>query len=231
MNERTLSVALADSISNEVINCTGDIVEVGLDAIIDDGILKDVPILSTVISLYKIGDSIRERCNLKKIAVFVNELNKGAVSDEKKKEYREKFITNEKFRNQQIEYLLVLIDRYIGYDKPRLLAKLYLAYLDGIIIWEELTMYAEVVDRFLLLDYGTLTSPVEKWIVYRNIGGESILRLVALGLMCEITEVSSWIERENGHFSVTSESLTKLTSKEKIYKLTEFGEKLVNIFR
>lgn len=231
MNERTLSVALADSISDEVISCTGDIVEVGLDTIIDDGILKDVPILSTVISLYKIGDSIRERCNLKKIAVFVNELNKGIVSDGKKKEYREKFITNDKFRNQQIEYLLVLIDRYIGYDKPRLLAKLYLAYLDGIIIWEELTMYAEVVDRLLLLDYNTLKSPAEKWIVYRNIGGESILRLVALGVMCEITETSSWIERENGHFSVTSESLTKLTSKEKIYKLTEFGEKLVNILR
>ena len=231
MNERTLSVALADSISDEVISCTGDIIEVGLDTIMNDGILKDVPILSTVISLYKIGDSIRERCNLKKIAVFVNELNKGIVSDRKKKEYREKFITNDKFRNQQIEYLLVLIDRYIGYDKPRLLAKLYLAYLDGIIVWEELTMYAEVVDRFLLLDYNTLKSPVEKWIVYRNIGGESILRLVALGLMCEITETSSWIERENGHFSVTSESLTKLTSQEKIYKLTEFGEKLVNILR
>lgn len=44
---------------------------------------------------------------------------------------------------------MILIDRYIGVEKPQQLAKLYLAYLDGVIDWNELTKYAEVVDRFL----------------------------------------------------------------------------------
>lgn len=152
MEEKSLSIAFADSLTEESISCVSDYLEIGLDAVMDDGILKDIPIVSTAIALYKIGSSIKERHNLKKLLVFLNELNNGILDEQKRKEYQQKFQSNEKFRNQEIEYLLVLIDRYISYDKPQLLAKLYLAYLDGIIIWEELTMYAEVVDRLLYLD-------------------------------------------------------------------------------
>ena len=50
-------------------------------------------------------------------------------------------------RNQELEYIMVLIDHYISYDKPDMLAKLYLAYFREDILWQEL--YAEVIDQFL----------------------------------------------------------------------------------
>ena len=112
-----------------------------------------------------------------------------------------------------------------------MLAKLYLAYLDGEIIWEEFTMYAEVIDRFLLLDCRTLTSDAESFIVPRGIvGGESILRLVALGLMAEVTDTSAFVEHGN-NISMTWETLTRSISTDKTYRRTEFGEKLANILR
>lgn len=44
---------------------------------------------------------------------------------------------------------MIIVDRYVSYEKPRLLATLYLAYSDGNIEWTEFTTYTEVVDRLL----------------------------------------------------------------------------------
>lgn len=231
MEEKSLSIAFSDSLGETAISCASDLAEIGLDAVLDDGIFKDIPILSTVVAIYKIGSSIKERHNLKKLIVFLNEINNGIVDEEKRIKYQQQFKSNEKFRNQEIEYLLVLIDRYISYDKPKLLAKLYLAYLDGAIIWEELTMYAEVIDRFLLLDCRTLISADGKIIVHRNIGGESVLRLVALGLMTEVTDTSAFIEDGNGGYALTWGSLSCSHSLDKNYIRTEFGNKLAEILK
>lgn len=230
MQEKSLSVSFGESLKENVTGIVSDFTELGLDAVLEDGILKDVPIVSTAVALYKIGSSIKERHNLKKLYVFMNEINKGIVSEEKLEEYKRKFQSNDKFRNQEIEYLLVLLDRYISFDKPQMLAKLYLAYLDGIIIWEELMMYAEVVDRFLLLDCGMLTSADGKVTVHRNIGGESVLRLEALGLMTETNENSIFEQTRNG-FGISTASMKRFSTNDKTYIRTEFGDKLAQILK
>jgi hypothetical protein len=112
-----------------------------------------------------------------------------------------------------------------------MLAKLYLAYLDGTIIWEELTMYAEVIDRFLLLDCKFLMSESDAYKTYRNIGAEPILRLVALGLMVEDIGQTLFVDDGRGGLSITSTSMERSKKKERIYKKTEFGEKLATILR
>lgn len=53
MEEKSLSIALGDSIKQESIGCISNIAEIGLDAIMEDGILKEVPIISTAVALYK----------------------------------------------------------------------------------------------------------------------------------------------------------------------------------
>lgn len=232
MEEQSLALSFSNSLTEEVSGITGEYVELGLDALVEDGLFKDIPIVSTAVAVYRIGKSIRERYHIAKLISFLNEINKGAADGEKREQYREKFAGNEKFRNQELEYIMILTDRYISFDKPRMLAKLYLAYLDGAIIWEEFTMYAEVIDRFLLLDCRTLTSDSEIFIVPRGIvGGESILRLVALGLMAEVTDTSAFKEHDNGNISMTWETLTRSVSTDKVYRRTEFGEKLANILR
>ena len=92
-------------------------------------------------------------------------------------------------------------------------------------------MYAEVVDRFLLLDCGTLISGDGKTIVHRNIGGESVLRLVALGLMAETTESSPFVQHGDGNFGLTIEGLKKSISTDRVYRRTEFGDKLAEILK
>ena len=229
MEIKSLVTSFEDSISEEVSGCVTELTEIGLDAIMDEGLLKEIPFVSTAISIYKIGQSLKERQYVSKLAVFLDEINKGIADEAERSKYREKFRADQKFRHKELEYLLVLIDRYISFDKPQMRAKLYLAYLDGTIIWEEFTMYAEVIDRFLLLDCSTLLSTSVKTRVIHNIGGESVQRLVALGLMCETDEDSLFQAHPSGNVGVTHESLMRYQSGTKVYKRTEFGEKLANI--
>ncbi len=84
MNEKSLSIAFGDSLKEESLSCIGDLVEAGLDAFMKEGLLKEIPIISTAISLYKIGDNILERYNYKKLVVFLNEINNGIVDNQKK---------------------------------------------------------------------------------------------------------------------------------------------------
>lgn len=231
MEDQSLALAFGNSLTEEVSGLAGEYAELTLDSLVEDGLFKDIPLVSTFTAVYRIGKSISERYHIAKLIAFLNEINKGIVDEEKRQNYREKFASNEKFRNRELEYILILIDRYISFDKPQMLAKLYLAYLDGTIIWEEFTMYAEVIDRFLLLDRGTLISKSRRFIVYDNIGAEAILRLVALGLMVETTDTSIFSPDINGGFSLTVENLKKAVATERVYERTEFGEKLANILR
>lgn len=229
MDERELSCAFSDTLREDFRDGVSEIAEVGLDSIMNDGILKEIPFFSTAITVYKIGHSIKDRNNIKKMAVFFNEINKGIVSEEKRIGYQEKIRQNEKFRNQEIEYLLVLIDRYVGYDKPKMLAKLFMVYLEDTITWCEMAMYSEVIDRFILSDFDTLMASSGEVVIHENIGNESILRLIALGLMVETTNNSPFKEHAGGNIGITWEALTQSQSGDRTYKRTEFGEKLASI--
>lgn len=231
MEEQSLALSFSNSITNKISDILVEYAELGLDALGEEGVLKEIPIISTVMSIYGIGKSIRERHHMAKLISFLDEINKCICDENKRQEYRSKFYSNVKFRNKELEYILILVDRYISLDKPKILAKLYLAYLDEKIIWKEFTIYAEIIDRFIVLDYDTLITEAEKIIIHRNMGGESVLRLVAFGLMMEVMDTSLFAERDDGSLGITHRTLSSSISTDKIYKRTEFGEKLANILR
>lgn len=226
MEKDTLSASFRDSLKAlDRPSCSW--AEVTLEEILDNDILKEIPFISTAISIYKTTKDIIGYHNIKKLAIFIDSFNQGIKNSEFLEKYRAKFQDNEKFRNQELECLVVLINRYITYDKPSMLAKLYLAYLDETIIWEEFLMYAEVIDRFLLLDCRLLTSDTDRVIVLRNIGNESILRLVGLGLLTETTVTSLLAKDNNENFLFNN----KQRPQNREYVRTEFGEKLAEILK
>lgn len=214
MDEQSLALAFGSSLTEEVSGIAGEYAELGLDALAEDGLFKDIPIVSTAVAVYRIGKSIREKHHIAKLISFLNEINKGIVDEEKRQNYQEKFTSNEKFRNQELEYILILIDRYISFDKPQMLAKLYLAYLDGKIKWDEFTQYAEVIDRLLPGDI----YPSSEGLKYARNKSDSQQRLAALGLMRGTIPSPSV---DNGVLSFSSASLN--------YELTKFGRTLLNI--
>lgn len=219
MNEQSLSLSFGNSLTEEVAGIAGEYAELGLDALVEEGLFKEIPIVSTAAAVYRIGKSIREKHHVAKFISFLNEINNGIVDGEKREVYREKFATNEKFRNQELEYILILTDRYIGFDKPQMLAKLYLAYLDEIINWMTFIKYAECIDRFLPGDQLVLDSTeIEK--AQYNDNYDAVSRLEALGLIGRKVEVVPIYHEQE-------QNLELKNSDE--YTLTGFGWKLKQI--
>lgn len=214
MDEQSLALSFSNSLTEEVSGITGEYVELGLDALVEDVLFKDIPIVSTAVAVYRIGKSIRERHYIAKLISFLDEINKGIADGVKREAYREKFASNEKFRNQELEHILILIDRYISADKPQLLAKLYLGYLDGKIKWGEFTQYAEVLDRMLP---GDIYLSKDGFKYARN-KSDSQQRLAALGLMRGV------IPKSPEQRGVISSAPSELE-----YSLTSFGSVLIKI--
>ena len=55
MEDQSLALSFSNSLTEEVSGITGEYLELGLDALVEDGLLKDIPIVSTAVAVYKIG--------------------------------------------------------------------------------------------------------------------------------------------------------------------------------
>lgn len=224
MESRNLPSALCDSITDEARSSAASILEVGLDSVLDDGLLKDVPLLSTAASLYKIGHSIKERHYIKKLAEFLQALNNGLVEDDQVQVFRERILHDQKKSKKELEYILILVDRYISDGKATIIAKLYLAYLDSKISWVEFSVYSEVTDQLFINDLDFLRKEDNQ--IVQEVSSDAALRLTSMGLLFEVHEIPE--------FSVNSEDgclyyKTDAKKNEKIFSRTMFGIRYIEI--
>ena len=217
--------AFSESIARNVLEMISDIGEVGLDSFISNGVLKDIPMISTAISLFQMGVSVRDKHYVRKLEQFIYEINIGIEDETKRREYIEKFNHDEKTREQELEYLLVVLDRYVGLDKPRFLARIFLAYLDKKISWGKVCQYAEVLDRFLPGDYEVLSSS-NTYRTEKDENTDVLQRLIALGLVIEDIRKSKAIS-EGGTITIDPPAI--MEQKERLYTRVEFGDVLVGI--
>ncbi len=232
MSQVSLSDSLAITISQEGASILSDCAEIALDSILEDGLLKDVSFVSTAISLYHIGKSIHEREHIRKLASFLDEIRQHTLDEATREEYLRKLRENPKKRDKELEYALVIIDRYIGYDKPRMLAKMYLAYLREEIDWDEFAVFSEVIDRLLPNDYPALLDADYNFIAKDGLGSEPYLRLAALGMIYEQNgnpPYATYGQGDNACYLFNSGTISRAFSNEKAYKRTDFGNKFVRI--
>lgn len=212
--------SFSNSIGADVAEFAGEALEFTLDACAgEDGILKDIPFVGTALKLCNITSKVHEKHSFYKLRVFINAINTGTANPEELEKRKSKFLSNTSFRKQELEYILILVDRYIGFEKPQMLAKLYLAYLDGSINWITFVKYAECIDRFLPGDQLMLDSTEIERAKY-NDNYDAVSRLEALGLIGRKVEVTpTYHEKE--------QSLELQNTDE--YSLTGFGWKLKQI--
>jgi len=148
-------IELINSIaSNELSSGMRNLGEVALDTILQEGILRDIPVLNTIVSFYKAGVEIHHQLFLTKIINFLKELSNTPL------EKREKFVEEIK-RNptQEREFektLLLLIDRADSLQKPSILGKLLKHHILGNISYEDATRLSYMVDRVYISDLSYL---------------------------------------------------------------------------
>ncbi len=165
---KKLDATMLDTLKTDLSGVSADYLELGLDSILDDGLLKDIPVVNSIISLYKTGVNLRERFLIKKLLVFLTSLADTAIED------RIEFIRKHEKESAKIgEELIILLDRLDHVNKPEYVAKLFKHYLNeeiSLIIYRRL---CQIIDKCFIEDLKFLKE---------NEGSEIVTGIEALGL-------------------------------------------------
>ncbi len=214
-----LSNSLIETIVDETGNILSDASKTAINVLADnDMVFQGIPFVSVVISTYKIGKSVLELHHVKQLSRFAEEIRNETIDVKKREKYIRKFrAKSNKERDKELEYIVLISAKYISEEKPQYLAKLYLAYIEGMITWDSFVSYTEILDRFLPGDVETLEGGNQKDVKDEEVS-DSLLRLVSLGLFYSaVGDVS--VNNYPGKISIPGDI-------PKNYCLTSFGRKM-----
>jgi hypothetical protein len=129
---------------------TMDLIETAIDAKMAEGLLKDVPFLSTIIATFNTFSNIKDRLFLKKMLTFLYELK--SISEDKIIEQVIKLEDDNKYKTKAGEKLLYIIDKCEDLDKAALAGSLFKGYLEKKIDYDEFLNAANAIERTPLPD-------------------------------------------------------------------------------
>lgn len=168
---------------DSLIDVGTDMIEIGIDSILQDDILKDIPIAGNVFKTGKFIYNLHDRSLLRQTLIFIQEFNKGTIETEKLKKYRSSIEKDSKKAEKELGRVLIILNKIIDHEKTIILAKLYRAYINEIIDWKVFCELSEVNERLFVNDIFILLEIYENGM---NVDKEKIhnfSRLVSIGLL------------------------------------------------
>src|SRR6185437_15390593 len=145
--------------SSEAKDLAVDWSEFGLDILLDDGLLKDAPMIGSVVKFCTISKTIRDRIFLGKVCDFMRACPR--LSDQTK-------------ANRLGHTLVLILDKLDDLCKPLMLARFFTGFVRGEIGWEDFRRLASAIDiGFVddLTEFASLSNPsVERMrVLYPNL--------------------------------------------------------------
>ena len=182
--------SLADGVAN--------IAEVGIDSIMSDGLLKDIPIVNLLLNASRTFKAIHERNLLKNTALFLDAVNSQKIDDKKVQAYKKKLL-NEKTAERELGRVIVLLDQYVDNKKAQMLGKLFCQYIDRDYSWDKFCELSDILNRLFLDDmpflYSIFGSEGRQAIYHIYKIPYNIKRLESIGLVELFGEYSSFGDR------------------------------------
>lgn len=189
------------------------------DIILKNEIIEKVPIANMATSIIKTGEMIYNKNLFRQTVSFIESLNKQEISKEKAEKYKEKVFKNEKRESEEIERVLLYLNKNIDTEKSRILAKFYASYVNQEINWNKFCEYATIINQIFIEDlpiiYDIYKDEETKVVIYENY---KISRLMSTGLLNNYSGAITVQELSNGKSGVRN-----------IYEKNVLGEIFVKI--
>ena len=129
-----------------------DIAELGIDSVLDDGLLKNIPIANLLIGIGKTAQNIHDRNLLRHTLKFIITFQEKTISPAKLKKYRDKLLNNPHFAEEELGRVIILLNSNIDIKKSELLAKFYRAYVNEEINWATFCELSDITSRLFISD-------------------------------------------------------------------------------
>ena len=131
-----------------------DAAEFSLDALLDDGVLKDIPVVGTVAKLYGVAARVQGYVFTKKVRRFLTEL--AAIPLAERERFAERLERDPEQREKTADALIVLLDKLDDLAKAPLLARAFSRYVRAEFDFTTFRRLATAVDRCLVDDLDAL---------------------------------------------------------------------------
>lgn len=153
--------ALIQSVwSDRVRDITSEAAEILLDATLDEGLLREIPVFGWIAKTFGFVSSIRERIFLKKILRFLHETQ--ATTAKERRMFAARMEADPEHQQKVGESLFLLLDRHETVEKSELLGRLFAALIRMDISDRDFERYAYILDRLFVEDLIGLAKHYEK---------------------------------------------------------------------
>jgi hypothetical protein len=124
--------------------------EIGFDSLLDSGLFKDIPVLSTMLSIGKTCGNIRDYFFAKKMLTFLQSIS--SLSENERQKLVDRLDADEKFGKYAGEQIIELLSRIDSERKAILVATALKLYTREEIDFLQLQRINCAIDRFILDD-------------------------------------------------------------------------------
>ena len=101
--------------------------ELTIDSFLDDGILKDIPFLKTLVGAWKSGIAIKDAIFFKKVARFFQE--PANIPTKKRQKLLAKLENDPEYATRFTSHLVLILEAVDDLEKPAIIARLFEAYV------------------------------------------------------------------------------------------------------
>ena len=162
--EESLISVLGNTGGHDLLQDAG---ELALDAVLSDGLIKDIPVVSTLVSLYKMAMGAQGYVFTRKVKGFFCELSKIPKVDRDK--FANRLNSDKETASKTGEVLVCLLQRLDDLQKAAMLARAFGGYVYGDYDYLTFRRLSLAVDRCLIEDLGLLdrlkkASPLDAYI-------------------------------------------------------------------
>jgi hypothetical protein len=185
MKQQNLPDSLTKTlIESDISSVAKEISEVALDSMLEEGVFRDIPIVSTVFGVGKTAANVKDYLFLKKVPHFIQRLDDTTLGERKK--MISEIDTTEEYRVRVGEKLLYIIDKADDHQTAEAIGILFSAFLKNkisyddflksstivnVVFWDDLKSFIKSDDTFMHLEkvselmgtglYGIEADPVE----------------------------------------------------------------------
>ena len=145
-----------------------DFAEVAVDGIMDDGVLRDLPLVGGLIGIVKFGNSINKHLSAKKIYKFLFELHD--IPQEQRIKKIDEINNSRKYQSSVGEMIFEMLERIESDGKPEIIGKIFSAVIEEKIDFADYLKCAHIVKNFFYYDLEKLKDGHEKDYIYTTIG-------------------------------------------------------------
>jgi hypothetical protein len=131
--------------SDSVVDIGKEYLELGIDTALESGVLKDIPLVNTVVGIFSAVGSVRDQLLATKLLRFLSQISE--ISLKERIEMVDKLNDDDKFSGRVGAAVIEILDRMESQKKPELAAKCFAAYARHEITFEELRRILFALER------------------------------------------------------------------------------------